>query len=46
VAALLAMAHDDSHGNVVITDAAHDILTIQNMTSAQILLHQDAFHFV
>jgi len=46
MATLLAMAHDDSHGNVVITDAAHDILTIQNVTSAQIHLYQDAFHFV
>jgi serralysin len=28
--ALLAAAHDDSHGSVVITDATHDTITIQN----------------
>ncbi len=44
--ALLAAARDDGHGNVVITDAAHDTLTIQNMTLAQLHTHQSDFHIV
>jgi hypothetical protein len=44
--ALLAAAHDDGHGNVIISDAAHDTLTIQNMTSHQLNTHQGDFHIV
>jgi Tryptophan-rich Synechocystis species C-terminal domain len=44
--ALLAAAHDDGHGNVTITDATHDTLTIQNMTLAQLQTHQSDFHIV
>ena len=43
---LLAAAHDDGHGNVIITDAAHDTLTIQNMTSQQLHSHQSDFHII
>jgi hypothetical protein len=44
--ALLAATHDDSHGNAVITDAAHDTITIQNVTTAQLQAHQGDFHLV
>jgi 20S proteasome alpha/beta subunit len=44
--ALLAAIHDDQHGNAVITDAAHDTITIQNVTTAQLLAHQGGFHLV
>jgi hypothetical protein len=44
--ALLAATHDDSHGNAVITDAAHDTITIQNLTTAQLQAHQGDFHIV
>jgi hypothetical protein len=44
--ALLAAAHDDGHGNVIISDAAHDTLTIQNMNSQQLHAHQSDFHIV
>ena len=44
--ALFAAMHDDSHGNAVITDAAHDTLTIQNVTTAQLQAHQGDFHLV
>ena len=44
--ALLAATCDDGHGNTVITDAAHDTITIQNVTTAQLLTHQSDFHFV
>jgi hypothetical protein len=44
--ALLAAAHDDGHGNVTITDATHDTLTIQNMTLAQLHTHQSDFHII
>jgi hypothetical protein len=46
VSALLASGHDDSHGNAVITDAAHDVITLQNVTTAQLLAHQGDFHLV
>ena len=46
VAAVLAATHDDGHGNAVITDAAHDTITIQNVTTAQLLAHQGDFHIV
>jgi hypothetical protein len=44
--ALFAAIHDDSHGNAVITDTAHDTITIQNVTTAQLLAHQSDFHLV
>ena len=44
--ALLAAAKDDGHGNTVITDATHDTLTIQKMTSQQLHTHQSDFHIV
>jgi serralysin len=44
--ALLAATHDNSHGNAVITDAAHDTITIQNLTTAQLQAHQGDFHMV
>jgi serralysin len=46
VGALLAATHDDSHGNAVITDAAHDTITIQNVTTAQLQAHQGDFYLV
>jgi hypothetical protein len=46
VNALLAATHDDTHGNAVITDAQHDTITINNVTTAQLLAHQADFHFV
>jgi 20S proteasome alpha/beta subunit len=46
VTALLAATHDDPYGNAVITDAAHDTITIQHVTTAQLLAHQNDFHFV
>ena len=44
--ALVAASHDDSHGNTVITDASHDTITIENVTTAQLLAHQGVFHLV
>jgi serralysin len=44
--ALLAATHDDSHGNAVITDSAHDTITIQNVTTAQLQARQSDFLFV
>jgi serralysin len=46
VSSLLAATHDDAHGNAIISDAAHDTITIQNVTTAQLLAHQSDFHFV
>lgn len=46
MAALLASIHDDASGNAVITDAAHDTITLQHVTTAQLLAHQSDFHFV
>jgi len=46
MADLLAAIHDDGHGHAVLTDAAHDSLTIQNVTVAELLAHQGDFHFV
>jgi serralysin len=46
IGALLAATHDDAHGNAVITDAAHDTITIQNATTAQLQAHQSDFHLV
>jgi aryl-phospho-beta-D-glucosidase BglC (GH1 family) len=44
--ALFAATHDDSHGNAVVTDAAHDTITIENVTTAQLFAHQGDFHLV
>jgi serralysin len=44
--ALFAAIQDDAHGNTVITDAAHDTITLQHVTTAQLLAHQDGFHLV
>jgi serralysin len=44
--ALLAATHDNSHGNAVIIDAAHDTITIQSVTTAQLQAHQGDFHLV
>ena len=41
---VLAATRDDTHGNDVITDFAHDISTIQNFTAAQFHVHQSDFH--
>jgi hypothetical protein len=46
IKALLAGTHDDSSGNVVMTDAAHDTITLKQVTTAQLLAHQNDFHFV
>jgi serralysin len=46
VNALLAATHDDPSGNAVITDAAHDTITIGHLTTAQLLAHQNDFHIV
>ena len=43
---LLAATHDDPHGNALITDAAHDTITLQHVTTAQLLAHQGDFHFL
>ena len=44
--AVLSATHDDASGNAVITDAAHDVITLQHVTTAQLLAHQSDFHFV
>jgi hypothetical protein len=44
--ALLAATHDDASGNAVMTDAAHDTITLKHVTTAQVLAHQNDFHFV
>jgi hypothetical protein len=46
LSALFAATHDDASGNAVITDAAHDTITLQHVTTAQLLAHQSAFHIV
>ncbi len=43
---LLAATHDDGSSNAVITDAAHDTITLQHVTTAQLIAHQSDFHFV
>jgi serralysin len=40
----LFAATRDSHGNAVITDAAHDTITLENVTTVQLLAHQGDFH--
>ena len=44
--AVLASVHDDGHGNAVIADVAHDTVTIQHVTTAQLLAHQGDFHLI
>ncbi|NPV22972.1 NF038122 family metalloprotease [Bradyrhizobium aeschynomenes] len=44
--ALLASIHDDAAGNAVITDAAQDSITIQHVTTADLLAHLSSFHLV
>jgi hypothetical protein len=46
VHALLAAAHDDGHGNAVITADPHDSITVKNVTVAELVQHQGDFHFV
>jgi hypothetical protein len=43
--ALFAAMHN-SHGNAVIADAAHDTITVENVTTAQLLAHHSDFHLV
>ena len=40
---LFAATHD-FHGSAVITDAAHDTITLENVTTAQLLAHHGDFH--
>jgi serralysin len=44
VQALLNAAHDDGHGDVIITADAQDSLTLQRVTVAQLQAHQGGFH--
>jgi hypothetical protein len=46
ITALLAATHNDGSGNAIITDAAHDTITLQHVTTAQLIAHQSDFHFV
>jgi hypothetical protein len=46
IQALLAATHDNASGNAVITDAAHDTITLKQVTTAQLLSHQSDFHFI
>jgi hypothetical protein len=46
VTALLAATHDNASGSAIITDAAHDTITLQHVTTAQLIAHQSDFHFV
>jgi hypothetical protein len=46
VTSLLAATHDDANGNAVITDALHDSITINHVTTAQLAAHQADFHLV
>jgi Ca2+-binding RTX toxin-like protein len=46
VAALLASATSaNSNHDTIITDAAHDTITLKNVTIAQLTAHQSDFHF-
>jgi hypothetical protein len=45
VQALLAAAHDDGHGDAVITANPYDSITVKNVTVAQLVQHQGDFHF-
>ncbi|WP_244421994.1 S8 family serine peptidase [Bradyrhizobium sp. ORS 285] len=44
--ALQAAIHDDAAGNAVITDAALDTITIQHVSTAELLSHLSSFHLV
>jgi hypothetical protein len=46
VQALLAATQDDGHGNVVITADAHDSITLQHVTVAQLQAHHSDFHII
>jgi len=46
LSALVAATRDDGSGNAVITEAAHDTITLQHVTTAQLLAHQSDFHIV
>ncbi|WP_342722047.1 NF038122 family metalloprotease [Bradyrhizobium sp. B097] len=46
LSALVAAIHDDASGNAVITDAARDTITLQHVSTAQLLEHQSGFHIV
>jgi hypothetical protein len=46
VQALLAATQDDGHGNVVITADAHDSITLQHVTVAQLQAHQSDLHII
>jgi serralysin len=43
---LAAAIHNDAAGNAVITDAAHDTITLQHVTAAELLAHLTDFHIV
>jgi VCBS repeat-containing protein len=43
--ALLAAAHDDGSGNAVIAANPNEIITIKNVTVAELIQHQGDFHF-
>jgi VCBS repeat-containing protein len=43
---VLAATHDDTSGNAVITDAAHDTITLKQVATAELLAHQSDFHFI
>ncbi|MGC2775106.1 MAG: hypothetical protein WA418_05635, partial [Bradyrhizobium sp.] len=45
-AALVAAIHDDAAGNAVITDAAQDTITVQHVSTADLLGHLSSFHLV
>ena len=46
IAALVAATLDNPQGNAVISDAAHDTITIQHVATTQLLAHQSDFHFL
>jgi serralysin len=46
VNAVIAATHDDASGNAIITDNAHDTITLLHVTTAQLLAHQSDFHIV
>jgi hypothetical protein len=43
--AVLAAAHDDGSGNAVIAADPNDMITLKNVTVAQLVQHQGDFHF-
>jgi hypothetical protein len=44
--AVLSAIHDNASGDAVITDSAHDTITLKHVTTAQLLAHQSDFHLV